>query len=327
MNVSIVVKQKYFNGVANAAETEKYLNLVLDNFKEVGMAAFGQIKFLVNREPESEKDYNWETVDNLVKFADNNNIRLHYNTVINNKDSFPDWYWKLGKSDRFNFLKRHIKTVVNRYKNSFYLFKLVNEHVRDKEEDFLGTGKTRTKLITQMFKWARDESPDSLLMINDFGSFFNKDVRGNYIKLVNDIKSAGGTIDVVGLQGHMWSFEMPNDEDIKSTLDLIHDKTHLPIYITEFDISYDDTIHGGSKIDPQKQFINREGNKFKNWFDYQAYAYKHFFDLCKQTGFVEGFTFWEFVDEDVAWERPGTGLFDNNFKPKPAYEFVKNDLK
>lgn len=327
MNVSSAVKQKYFNGAANAAETEKYLNLILDNFKEVGMVAFGQIKFLVNKEPESEADYNWATIDNFVKFAESSNIRLHYNTVINNKNSFPGWYWKLSANNKLNFIERHIKAIINRYKNNFYLFKLVNEQVRDKEENFLGSGKAKTELIVQMFKWAREASPDSLLMINDFGNFYNKEIRENYIKLINDVKNAGGPIDIIGLQSHMWSFELPSDKDIINTIDLIHTKTKLPIYISEFDISYDDTIHGGSKINPQNPFVNREGKKYKSWFDYQAYAYKHFFNLCKQTGFVDGFTFWGFIDEDDNWERPGIGLFDKNYKPKLAYESIKEKLK
>lgn len=326
MNVSTAVKQKYFNGVANRDETNKYLNILKNNFKEVGMVAFGQIKFLTNQEPKSEGDYNLTVIDNLVDFSKKNNLRLHYNTVINNKNSFPDWYWQLSSEKKKNFLKSHIKKVVNRYKKDFYLFKLVNECVRDKENNFLGTNESKTKLITQMFKWAKEESPASLFMINDFGNFYNKDVRQSYIELVNNIRKEDGPIDVVGLQSHMWSFQLPSNKDIENTLQLFDDEISLPLYITEFDISYDDSLHGGSKIDPQKPFTSREGIKYENWYHYQAFAYKHFFDTCKRAGFVKGFTFWELCDEDVKWERPGIGLFNEKFTPKPAYKLLKDDL-
>lgn len=76
MNVSTVVKQKYFNDVASAKETQKYLRLVIDNFQEVGMVAFGQIKFIAQNKPGGTIDYNWESIDNLVDFATKNNLRL-----------------------------------------------------------------------------------------------------------------------------------------------------------------------------------------------------------------------------------------------------------
>lgn len=327
MNVSTVVKQKYFNGVAGVEETQKYLKLVADNFKEVGMVAFGQLKFITQNKPGGIADYNWKSIDNLVDFATKNNLRLHYNAVINNKNSFPDWYWNFSPADRKSFLETHVRAVVGRYKDKFYLYKLVNESVRDEEQNFLGTGESRVELIAQIFKWAKDESPNSLMMINDFGNFYKQDIRQKYIELINAVRKAGGPIDVVGEQGHMWTFELPLDEDMKDTLSQINSETGIPIYITEFDLSYDNSIHGGPKIDPSRTFVTREGTEYINWFDYQAFAYKHFFDLCKNTNFVGGFTFWGFCDEEVAWERPGIGLFDGAFEPKPAFKILETILK
>ena len=244
----------------------------------------------------------------------------------NNKDSFPDWYWKLSYTDKKSFLENHVKAVVGRYKNKFYLYKLVNESVRDEEENFLGTGENRINLIAQIFKWAKEESPNSLMMINDFGNFYKEDIRRGYIKLIKEVKKAGGPIDVVGLQGHMWTFDLPPDDEIEKTLSQIHEETGLPIYITEFDLSFDNSIHSGRKIDPNEPFVTRGGTKYNNWFDYQAFAYKRFFDICNSTDYVHGFTFWGFCDEKVAWERPGIGLFNEGFKPKPAFEVLRHVL-
>lgn len=323
MRVSTVVRHKYFNGAASAEDTDRYRGIITNNFREVGMVAFGQIGFVANNEPKSETDYNWKTIDNLVDFSKKNNLQLHYNAVINNKNSFPEWYKSLTPKKKNDFLQNHIKTVVKRYKNDFYLFKLVNESVRDNEEDFLGTNESRVGLIAKMFKWAKEESPDSLFMINDFGNFFDEEIRQKYIKLINEVKDVGGPIDVVGLQSHMWPFQLPPNKNIRETLSQIHRDVKLPIHITEFDLSYDNSIHGGNKIDPQKAFIDRRGVKYNNWFDYQAYAYSHFFDICNKTSYIEGFTFWGFCDEDVAWERPGIGIFDKDFNPKPAYKFLR----
>ena|SRR5258708_5100713 len=67
---------------------------------------------------------------------------------------------------------------------------------------------------------------------------------------------------------------------------------------------------------------------FHNWFEYQAYAYKHFYDVLEQKGCVEGLTFWGFTDKDWPnWERPGVGFFDQSFKPKPVHKVFETVLK
>jgi len=327
MNISTVVKQKFFNGVASEEETLRYLNLIVENFEEVGMVAFGQLKFVAQTEPSTAADYNWKTIDNLANFATRNGLRLHYNTVINNKKSFPGWYWNLGSRDKRRFLENHVRAVVRRYKDKFYLYKLVNESVRGEGENFLGTGESRANVIAQIFKWAKEESPKSLMMINDFGNFYKDDIRRAYAELINEVKSFGGPIDVVGLQGHMWTFELPSDEVVTKTIVQVHRETGLPIHITEFDLSFDNSIYGGPKIDPSAPFVTRNGTRYGNWFDYQAFAYKHFFDICNSLNCVCGLTFWGFCDEEVGWERPGIGLFDESLRPKPAFEALRRVLR
>lgn len=316
MKISTVVPQKYFNGVIKENEREAYLQLLKQNFDNVGMIAFGQLKFLTQEFPEKEADYNWKVIDNFLEATKNLGLNVHYNTVINNKTSYPKWYWDLSKENKLIFLEKHIKTVIGRYKENFYFYKLVNEMVRDQENDFLGTGLDRTYVIAQMFKWAKETSPEIKLMINDFGNFYKRDIRQQYIELINRCLDQGAPIDIVGLQGHMWTFELLDDEVILKTLTEIKEKTKLQVNVTEFDISYDNTIHGGEKIDPIVPFITRNSQKFNNWFEYQKYAYQHFYDLCKTSDLVEELTFWGFVDENVAWERPGIGLYDEKMEEK-----------
>ncbi len=103
------------------------------------------------------------------------------------------------------------------------------------------------------------------------------------------------------------------------TIEAIQKAANLPIYITEFDLSYDNNPqkpYPGSKIDPTLPFKSLLGD-FPNWFEYQAFAYKHFYNQLTIKGFVEGLTFWGFTDKDWPdWERPGVGFFDKNFQPK-----------
>ncbi len=113
------------------------------------------------------------------------------------------------------------------------------------------------------------------------------------------------------------------------TLNAIHEASKLPIFITEFDLSYDNSPqkpYPGSKIDPPEPFRSEVG-EFPNWFEYQAYAYKHFYEVISKKDFVAGLTLWGFSDKDWPdWERPGVGFFDGNFNPKPVLLEMKSIL-
>ncbi len=336
MHVGTIASQKYFNGIAPTEQTLIFKRLLTQNFKEAGTLAFGQMKFIVNNDSSC---YDWKILDNFVDFAQKNKLNVHYNTVINNKNSFPDWYWKLSPTDKVKSLEAHIRKVLSRYKGKFYLYKLVNEMVRDDEANFLGTNTDRTDLIAKMFQWAKEEDPDALLMINDFAVFVRDDIRKAYIEMINKILEKGGPIDVIGEQGHLGHpspyktpvFQLPTDEMLNLALDEIHSSTKLPIYVTEFDISYDNSPldpYDGSKIDPKLPFTDVNGEQFKSWYLYQAYAYKHFYEVCQVKNFVQGLIFWGFYDGDTLKnERPGTGFFDSEFAPKPVYEEMKTRIE
>lgn len=47
MRTGTAVLAKYLNGVAEENEGRKYRKLLVDNFKEVGMYAFGQLPLIV----------------------------------------------------------------------------------------------------------------------------------------------------------------------------------------------------------------------------------------------------------------------------------------
>lgn len=331
MKIGTIVQAKYFNGVADPETAKKYQELLKDNFDQAGMFAFGQMPFIA-KGPDPEKDYDWKNVDSLVEFGTNNGIEILYNAVINSQDnSFPDWYKQLSAEEKEKALERHIRTVVGRYKGRVKIFKLVNEAFRLSEGNVWGTNTTRSRLIAKMFLWAKEEYPEGSFMLNDHIPFLKVDeLRAGYVDLIREVREAGGPFDIVGIEGHLGyrplPFQLPPDELTHLALDEIHDAAGCPLHITEFDLSYDNAPtnpYPGSKIDPSPPFVS--GNKkYANWFEYQAAAYRYFYDLCLSKGYVEDLVFWGFRDDSqVHWERPGTGFFNEDFSPKPVVESMR----
>jgi GH35 family endo-1,4-beta-xylanase len=328
MEIGTIVSQKFFNGVADSSLVQKYQQALTENFKNVGMLAFGQMPFIA-KGPDPEKDYDWKNIDLLVDWAMRNNIEVQYNTVINSHhNSFPEWYYNLPQSERKPAIKRHIQAVISRYKGKIKWFKLVNE-ARTYEDNYLETGEDRSNLITEIFKWAKEEYPEGTFVLNDHIPFLKEDEFINqYLRLIKEVLEQGAPIDLIGIEGHLGyrpiPFQLPEDEEINITLEKIHQVANLPICITEFDLSFDNASQdpNGSKIDPTQPFKSKDKD-FANWFEYQAFAYKHFYEILSQKDYVNGLTFWGFYDGDrLPAERPGTGFFDQNFNPKPVFEIL-----
>lgn len=335
MKLGTIALSRYFNGFATAEEAQQYQKILIDNFKEIGMFAFGQMQFIAKNGPDPDSDYDWKNIDCLVKFAEEHNLNVQYNTVINSHhNSFPDWYYALPQTERKKAIRRHTQAVIRRYKDRIKWFKLVNE-ARPYELNYLETGEKRSILIAEIFKWAKEEYPEGTFVLNDHIPFLKEDeLREQYIKLIKETLIQGARIDVIGIEGHLGykplPFQLPSDEEIDITLDAIHKASNLPICITEFDLSYDNNPknpYPGSKIDPVLSFKSQIG-KFPNWFEYQAYAYKHFYEVLVKKKFVKGLTFWGFADKDWPdWERPGIGFFDENINSKPVYNVMKAILE
>ncbi len=336
MHLGTIAPQKYFNGVATETEKADFTQKVIANFSTVGTLAFGQMKFIVN---EQQDAYNWTALDNFITFTKKYGLKAQYNTVINNKDSFPDWFLKLTEKERVLALEKHIKTVVKRYGEDFQVYKLVNEVVRNEEANFFGTGMQKAELIANMFTWAKETNPNVQLMLNDFAIFVREDIRKMYIDLIIKVLGLGGPIDVVGFQGHLGYpspystpvFQLPPDSMLITALDEVYSETGLPIYVTEFDLSYTNNPlnpYTGSEIDPHNAFTDLNGKRYNSWFDYQAYAYKHFYEICASKSFVTSLTFWDFYEKDtLPNERPGAGFFDKAGNEKPVYKNMKTILK
>jgi GH35 family endo-1,4-beta-xylanase len=326
MKIGTMLHHRYFNGVAGGKEAEEYRTKVTEYFQNFGMRGSGIIKMVLPEEP-GKHPYRWETVDKMIVFCNQNNLDIHYNSVLaSNLESYPEWYLNLSESERLKALERHVRSVVARYRGKVSFFKLVNEPLLGENDNYLGTGMKSRLLIAKIFEWARDEYSDGLYMLNEHGAIFRDEKREKLIDLFKSLKSKE-LVDILGLEGHMgyWPryFALPEEGDISSALTEIREAVELPIYITEFDLSWNNNVHSDNphtKIDPTKP-IEIDGISYPTWFDYQAFAYSKFIDICKNLGFIDHLYFWSFNDRD-SWERPDTGLFTPELSIRKGFEEV-----
>lgn len=320
MKVGTILHHKYFNGVAPQEAAEKYRQMALNSFKSFGMHGTG-IFGMIAKGPDIEKDYEWQNIDHLVDFANNNKLSLHFNAVITGHlNVYPDWYKAFSSKEKLIALEAHVRAVISRYKNDISFFKLVNEVVREPSQNFLGCGVEKQSLIKRIFDWAVDEYPDGRYMINEYGSLIDEDIRRKYIQLIQDLRSQGTRIDIVGEQGHSGykprPFQLPTDNELNAALDELYMGIKTPIMITEFDMSPKNGDYPGGEIDPQKA-LKVDGKHYSNWFEYQGYAYKHILDICESKDYVETVYFWSFADDPViTWERSSCGLLNSDLEEK-----------
>jgi GH35 family endo-1,4-beta-xylanase len=209
----------------------------------------------------------------------------------------------------------------------------MNESLGGDPIDFLGTGKSRVEVIADVFQWAKETYPEGKYMWNEHSPSFREDTRNEFLQIVREVQARGVSPDIIGLQAHMGyrprPFKLPPDQEIRDALTEIHGKIGVPLQITEFDLSWNNNRHGEDraemKIDPKKP-ITVDGIEYKTWFEYQAYAYRYFVEICRDLVFVEGFYYYAF-NENEPWERPDCGLFNDDFKPRPEMLEWVRELK
>lgn len=331
MYTGTILHHKYYNGVIKGEAATHYTEVAHRYFGHFGMFGTGMFS-MIAKGPDIQKDYEWRNTDLLIESALANGSHIHFNTVITGHlDVFPEWYKQLSPEEKLYALESHVRAVINRYKNKISFFKLVNEATRESDEQYLGTNLTKTDLIANIFKWAVDAYPEGKYMLNEYGCLINHEIREKFLRLVDEVKTLGGRIDIIGEQAHSGylprPFYLPPDEVIINALDELHKRTELPIVITEFDLSHKNGDYAGGEIAPNLP-VECDGVKYNSWYDYQAFAYTHFQKLCQSLGYVEGMFYWSMADDPtITWERPGCGLFTEQLKPKEGLKTLLVELE
>ncbi len=268
--------------------------------------------------------FKFDNFDRLVDFAEENNMMVRGHTLVWHQ-CVPNWLANgtFTRDEAIEILRNSIYTEVGRYKGRIAIWDVVNEALGD------GGGLRDTPwrrligddYIELAFRFAHEADPDALLFYNDYGTEGMNAKSDAVYAMVKDFIARGVPINGVGLQSHLTvgdtrpSGGLPADALAQNIQRL--GELGVQVQITELDVR-----HAGK---PTDAILQR-----------QAADYRRVFDTCLASEYCTAIVTWG-VSDRYTWLRganlgffnnPDTTalLFDDDYKPKPAYTAVLDAL-
>jgi GH35 family endo-1,4-beta-xylanase/enterochelin esterase-like enzyme len=273
-----------------------------------------------------EGQFNWYNADRIADFARQNGIKLRGHCLM--------WHsqigsWMLGdnptKEVFYQRMKNHIQAIVSRYKDVIYCWDVVNEAISD---DPNATDPYRQspmyklcgdEFIAKAFEYAREADPNALLFYNDY-STVDPHKRERIYNMVKKMKAAGVPIDGIGMQGH-YNIYFPTEAGLDSAITRFKEVVNH-IHITELDIRTNDEMGGQLRF--SREGVNVTDSVKQHLADQYARVFRVF---RKHKDVIDCVTFWNLGDRDSWLGAANYPLpFDTEYKPKMAYEYIK-DMK
>ncbi len=188
-----------------------------------------------------EGEFDFKLSDQMVEFGVKNNMHITGHCLIWHSQA-PRWFFtdSLGNTVTAEVLKermkKHIYTVVGRYKGKIKGWDVVNEAVNDdgtyrnsKFYQILGED-----FIKYAFQFAHEADPDCELYYNDYSEAIPAK-RDGIARLVKNLKDQGIRIDAVGMQCHV-GLDYPKLEDYEKAIQA-YAAQGVKVMVTEMDVS------------------------------------------------------------------------------------------
>lgn len=255
----------------------------------------------------------WENFKRETAMAKRNRWRVQAAPILwgTSRAGSPEWLPKDPDA-----LRRTVSERIDHYfqtnPGAAVDIEVVNEPLAPAKDIFVDS--LGREYVDAAFRRARAISPDSRLLINEYGVFgfvaehnYNTDRYFEYLDAMNRRRIP---FDVVGIQAHA-NREWYRAADVRAKLDR-YAQLGKPIQITEFSAqtrNYDD-----------RSIYDRILGNFRSgtWSDKkQAEFYREFYTIAFGHPAVEAVVQWG-LDDARAW-LPGIGVVDENLKPKPNY--------
>ena len=266
-----------------------------------------------------QKDvFNFQELDEMLAFTKAHQMELRLHPLVWD-EQLPSWLVRgdFSREELMAVLKQHIQAIVKRYRGKVKYIDVVNEGIaRDGTlRDTLWLRGIGPEYIDLAFIWAHEADPEAKLIFNEF-SAEEIGIKSNAVyDLVEGLQQRGVPIHGVGLQMHKALNNKPNVSEIAKNVARLG-KLGLEVQITEMDIA----------------IIDQPGVDLQTQLQEQAKIYGESVKMCVAAKNCTAIVFWGFSDR-YTWMtslmgQGGTPLiFDEFFRPKPAYAAVKEALQ
>ena len=210
----------------NRVQDSKYASVYTKEFNSVtaenAMKMKGIFKGL---DDEGNLRLDWTNPDQIVDFAENNNMNIHGHTLIWH-ESTPDFLKNFnGTDEEFEaIIEKYITAVVTRYKGKIDSWDVVNEAIKDGSSDFRESvflKRMGRDYVKKCFQYARNADNEVKLFYNDYNLVFDSPKQKGAFRIVDDLM-ANNLIDGVGYQMHI-NYNFPNKQALETATDLIVD--------------------------------------------------------------------------------------------------------
>ena len=335
----------------------KDIALVKAQFNQI--VAENDMKWMMLHPRPGEEGYDFTASDALVEFGEANGMEIAGHTLVwhsqtpnwvfegthlppgadqapEKSDSPPAGRGRFGRFQPFDLdgprasreellerMRKHIHTVMGRYKGKIKVWDVVNEALSDGGDEVLRQSPWSVIIgpdfVKKAFEYAHEADPDAILRYNDYG-LENREKRAKLIKLISSLKEQGAPVMAIGTQAHLnvsTGFETM-DQSLTEIATL-----GLPIHITELDVNGAVRGQRGTGAGITENAEATEGGLVDDANRKLAEAYEGVFKaLIKHRESIEIVTFWG-ANDALSWRRGGNPLlFDGENQPKAAFEAV-----
>ena len=286
-----------------------------------------------------EGEFNFTLADQFVKFGEEHKMYIVGHTLIWHSQT-PRWFFvddkgnTVSKEVLIERMRKHITTVVSRYKGRINCWDVFNEAINDdgtwRNSPFYKIiGKDFIKLA---FQFAHEADPKADLDYNDY-SMYREGRRNAVVNMINELKAEGIKITAVGMQGHLGINNLPIAE-LEKSIDAFA-ATGVKVMFTELDLNALPTPgRGGADVSMNIQYDSKINPYVKGLPDSVATVlhdrYADLFSMfLKHKNQISRVNLWGLTDGQSwlnNWPVRGRTnyplLFDRNYQPKPIVETI-----
>jgi endo-1,4-beta-xylanase len=263
----------------------------------------------------------WESMLPTINWCKANGITTKGHPLVwATQSGSPQWLTSYTVKETEELLKTRVINITAGFRDRIELWDVVNEPVNVKtwkhkmqnfsDENDWGVQDTISLIadyVEKALQWAHQGNPTANLLINEYKTLADKEIRKRYEDLLVELKQRNVPLSGIGIQAHEPRQEWFSPEEVWKTFDLYY-KIGYPIHITEFH--------------PQSSGVSITGNwRTGSWTpETQAEFTEQFVKLCFGHPAVVSINWWGFSDRNI-W-LPGGGLIDEEYRPKPVYNML-----